>query len=864
MARSPFPRGDFGRRTSDNLIGADIGAPAASAAAAVGRAAEGFGRQLRDMAERAWTREGEADAAGVIAASAETGIDPRIRQGRGVDDEAYNAIIREDRLAKRQAAYLDSVAQAKIAHPDNVSGFAEAVAAARSAFTPTGDPRTDTAFARFVTLTDGAALRDVRQGEETRRVRTSRAAFVNAASTAETVLGQTIASAGFDDQGSQLVGAALAQFADQVARFGPREAFSVGGLEFAADPTRTGALAPEELAQLYDLAQVNARTSWITAAGERAPDPASKRAFAGQVRERWAAGDAAFAGLDAPTMDRVTARLEADADRAATDERARVTAIGAMAHDQLKALEYGGDVDPDELRALAEASGDPGLMAEVDYRLANGFQVSPREAGAAGAVGSQGVMNMLLDDLEGPGFVGDDNGRGRAQYGITEASHPAAWRDGKVDRAEAAAIYRREYLAPLGRLTPEMEVVALPAAVIGGVETARGLLAQSGGDPERFLQLEEARFRRLARDNPAKYGDDLPGWLNRLGKVRGALGLARQQVREREGFASDPIGYAVGTTTRAPMATVAPLDPMGVFGDAEAVGAWAQAVRARSATGAELSRVYRVPERVLTDVEVGLYKEQFARDPASLTTFATAAAGALGLDRARTLLQDVGRGGLASADVHLASLAMDPATRPAATLATEGRVLRASGAQPARFEEGSIREAVQSLAVPVLSNLPDVMPAIEALADDMAVADAARGALKTPEAYVNAALGATTRGGHVFGGVSRQGSGDKARDVLIPPWLRADALDEAQEMAVQQMADAGVGPVYDSGRPIPARRLAQYQLRRGRTGYQLVNPDSGMAAVGPDGRLFTFDFASEQFRRAFAGRYPDLAVAAPR
>jgi hypothetical protein len=214
--------------------------------------------------------------------------------------------------------------------------------------------------------------------------------------------------------------------------------------------------------------------------------------------------------------------------------------------------------------------------------------------------------------------------------------------------------------------------------------------------------------------------------------------------------------------------------------------------------------------------------------------------------------------------VHLASLAMDPATRSAATLAIEGRVLRAGGASSPKSEEGSIREAVQTMAAPVLANLPEVTSAIEALANDMAVADAARGAVKTPETYINAALGATTRGGHVFGGVSRQERGGKTTNVLIPPWLRADALDEAQEMAVQQMADAGIGPVYDSGRAIPARRLAQYQLRRGRTGYQLVNPDSGLAAVGPDGRLFTFDFASDQFRRAFAGRYPDLAVAAPR
>ncbi|MFN3305510.1 MAG: hypothetical protein ACK44A_17615, partial [Roseateles sp.] len=175
-------------------------------------------------------------------------------------------------------------------------------------------------------------------------------------------------------------------------------------------------------------------------------------------------------------------------------------------------------------------------------------------------------MDLLLDDLEGPGFVGNDNGRGRAQYGITEKSHPEAWRDGRVDRTEAEAIYRRDYLAPLGRLSPEMEIVALPAAVIGGVGTAQALLAQAGGDPERFLTLETQRFERLAAQDPAKYGDDLNGWRARVGKVRGALQAYRAGVRAQEGFSNDPLGFARGTARRPGLAPVAEFDLGAVFG----------------------------------------------------------------------------------------------------------------------------------------------------------------------------------------------------------------------------------------------------------------------------------------------------------
>ena len=862
MARSPFPSGDFGRRVSDPVIGTSIGAPGAGAAFEVAGAAHAFGREVRGMAERAWTREGETDAAQAIAASAETGIDPRIRQGRGVDDQAYNTVIRADYSAKRQTAYLDAVDQARLAHPDNLGAFTEALTAARGAFGPTGDPQIDADFAQFVTLKNGEAVRAVRQGEEVRRVQTARGAFVNVATTAETVLGQSIASAGFDDEGAALVGASLNQFRDQLVRFGPREAFSVGGVEYAADPTRAGSHSSEELARLFDAGQAGARLTWIQQAADRSPDAASAAAFAGQVRERWANGDPMFAGLSAVQMDRLTAQLDAGAARLSAAEKAQVTALSQQTNDMLKALEYGGDVDPDQLRAVAEASGDVGLMAEVDYRLTYGFQVSPRDKDQAlggGAIGAQGVMAMLLDDLEGPGFVGNDNGRGRAQYGITEASHPEAWRDGKVDRAEAEAIYRREYLAPLGPLSPEMQAVALPAAVIGGVGTAKALLAQAGGDPERFLQLEMQRFRRLAAENPAKYGDDLRGWENRQGKIRGALGLVRQQVRQQEGFASDPLAFAQGSKTRPALRTVAPMDPLGVFGDAAAVSGWADALRSRAATGAELSQTYAVPERVLTDAETAFYKDHFEKNPDDVVRFAAGAASVLGGDRTRKMLQDLGRGGMAGADLQLATLAMDPASRPAATLALTGRALRAGGATPPKFEDGTIAEAVATIS-PVLRETPELGASLSAIAEDMAVADAATGRLKEPAAYVNAALGAVKRGEHVFGGLA---SVNGAATVL-PSWARQDAGEELLEVAAAAWVQADIGPRYDSGRVIPARVLAGYQLRRVGAGYRLLNPATGAYVLGRDGKAFQFDLEATQFRDNFASRHPDMAVRTPR
>jgi hypothetical protein len=855
MARGPFPTGDFGRRTSDNLIGADIGAPAAGVAGAVGAAAEGFGRTLRGMAERAWTREGEADAARAITAENESGIEARIRPGQGIDDQAYNAVIREKRGAERITAYQDAVAQAKIAHPDNLAGFAEAVTAARAAFAPTGDPQLDASFDRSRILIDGAAQREVREGEERRRVQTARGAFVTAVSAGETLLGQSIASAGFDDRGAALVGQSLTQFAANLARFGPREGFTLNGVEFAADPTRAGAVTPEEMGRLFDTAQANARTSWIAAAMERAPYAAAKAAFAGQVRERWAAGDPAFAGLAAQDMDRLTNRLDAEVARAVSGEKAARTEAAERTRQLLKAGEYGDDVDPAELRSTAAASGDVGLMAQADFALSNGFEATPASLRAgAGVVGTGRVMDLLLDDLEGPGFVGNDNGRGRAQYGITEKSHPEAWRDGRVDRTEAEAIYRRDYLAPLGRLSPEMEIVALPAAVIGGVGTAKALLAQAGGDPERFLTLETQRFERLAAQDPAKYGDDLNGWRARVGKVRGALQAYRAGVRAQEGFSNDPLGFARGTARRPGLTPVAEFDLGAVFGGD--VNGWGQWLRSRRATGQELAREYNVPARILTDEEEDFYKARFQQDPASILTFTAAAAQALGEDGAREMLGQLGRNpGQASADLHMASLSMDAGVRAFAGLATEGRRLLAEGAPAPVFDKDEgLREGLATVAG-ALQTLPDLAGPVLATANAAAAADQARGVKREADHYVQSALGRNPYNGKFYGGVASV----NGQQTLLPTWVRQDAGEEVLEQVARMWVGGDWGPVYANGQPIPVERLSRMRLRMMPEGqYRLIDPGTGRYVNGRQGRPFEFDLDSDSLHGALRRALPDM------
>ncbi|MBU1522112.1 MAG: hypothetical protein KJ728_11905 [Alphaproteobacteria bacterium] len=858
MARGPFPTGDFGRRTSDNLIGADIGAPAAGAAQAVAAAAEGFGRTLKGMAERAWTREGETDAARAITAENESGIQARIRPGQGIDDQAYNAVVREKRGAERVTAYQDAVAQAKIAHPDNLAGFTDAVAAARAAFAPTGDAQLDVSFDRSRILIDGAAVREVREGEERRRVQTARGAMVTALSAADTLLGQSIASAGFDDQGAALVGASLTQAVSSISRFGPKEAFALGGVEFPADPTRVGAATPEELARVADAMQANARTSWIARAMERAPDAASKAAFAGQVRERYAAGDPAFAGLAAQDMDRLTNRLDAEAASAASGENAARTAAAERTRQLLKAGEYGDDVDPEELRAMAASSGDVGLMAQADFALTRGFEATPASlragADAAGLGGLGDAADFIVDVLEGSGFIADDNGRGRSQYGITEKSHPEAWADGRLDRSEARRIIQRDYVEPFASLSPAMRVVASAAATVGGPDTARRLLAQAGNDPERFLQLEEARFRQLARDNPAKYGRFLPGWLRRQGQVRGYLQAQNARVRAMDGFSNDPVGFARGTSRRPGLAPVAEFDLGSVFGGD--VNGWGQWVRSRRATGQELAETYKVPARILADEEEDFYKARFQQDPASILTFTREAAQALGEDGAREMLGQLGRNpGQASADLHMASLSMDAGVRAFAGLAVEGRRLLAEGAPAPVFATGAGLRDELTIVAGALQTLPDLAGPVLATANAAAAADQARGVKREADHYVQSALGRNPWNGKFYGGVASV----NGQQTLLPSWVREDGMEEVLDWVMSSAVAGNWAPVFQNGQQMPLSTLQRMRVQVQPNGqYRLIHPQTGQAVPNREGRPFEFDIDTDERHAALRRALGDL------
>lgn len=863
MARNPFPTGDFGRNSSEGVIGGDIGAPASGAASGVAAAARGFGRELRDISERVLKREGEADAARAIAAAADFGQTPGLRQGYGVDDQAYNGVMREQLLTQRMGAFEEELTKAEIANPDDVERFTEAAGVVRQAFRDnrTGDPLLDSAFEREATVRAQASLRRVRVGQEKVRVDRVRGAFRDVSVQGETMLGQSIATAGFDETGFELVAAGLTQHLERLARFGPREGFTIGGIEFAADPTRHGVVGAEELAQQYQQVQLRTRAAWLDSAVELTPDAATAHALVGQVQEQWAAGNPAFAGLDAQDMNQIVGRLDATVRRKATGEGAARTAAAAQLRDLMTAAEYGADYDVDQMKALALASGDPGLAAQVDFGVKHGFGVTPASVRSNAPVGGgyDGWVNFLLDDLEGPGFVADDNGAGRAQWGITERSHPEVWADGKVDRAEATAIYR-QYWRDVGgdSLAPALASAAASAAVVAGAAKAKEWLAQANGDVERFHDLQLGHFERLARENPDKYGGSLNGWRRRDGLSRARSRAVTASERAAEGYASDPIGFARGTSKRDAMAPVPEYDINRLFGGGADAGAF---LRDRLALGRQLNTRSGVPMAVFDKAELATIKDKIEADPAAVVGLVTTAAQTpgVGSDGVRVILGQLGMAGTASADLHLGWLATENSTRGIAAKVIQGRSLRASGAKDVDFGAGedSIADVTARYA-PALAMQPELFAVVQATAKDMAIADAARGQRQSAEAYVNSALGATRAGGKTYGGLARV----NGADTLAPTWLRNDYLDEALEIAANGWVAQDRGPVYSNGQPIPARVLRNYRLKATPRGtYRLVNT-AGEEIPARSGRAFEFDIEAEPFRDVLRRRLPGAVLGA--
>lgn len=523
----------------------------------------------------------------------------------------------------------------------------------------------------------------------------------------------------------------------------------------------------------------------------------------------------------------------------ATSQR---TQASQRAEDLMTSMRYGAEVDSAELRTLADASGDPGLVArarwaiEVGVQPPEGFGTGVGGAGASysgdasAAGGFSGAVDFVIDQIEGgDAYVANDNGRGPTRFGINSAANPDL-DIANLTRPVAVARYRRDYWDAIGadQLPPALALVAFDAAVNQGPGDARRWIAESGGDVVRYIALREADYRDLAARDP-RQRRNLEGWLSRLENVRQRAVRVQAFQNNQDGFASDPLSFALGNANRPALASVSPLPVDAVF-NPQSEAAWGQAIQARRATGTTLAQTYQVPMRYLTDGESESYRDRFERDPTSLIPFARAATGALGGQGARDLLAEVGQGGAAPVLIHVADLARPGGDTRFAAQAAQGLALKASGQTLDSDDRDAVAEVVNNYRHSFRSSA-SLLAAVQQSAESAALADRTTGRMREPDYYAQAAMGRTTWGRNQYGG----GGVVNGVTVVVPRWLNPEYFDDALEAMASSWATQNIGPTYANGEPMPARQVARLRptmMADGR--YRLVD-NRGRVALARDG-----------------------------
>lgn len=148
-------------------------------------------------------------------------------------------------------------------------------------------------------------------------------------------------------------------------------------------------------------------------------------------------------------------------------------------------------------------------------------------AGIGGPLGGfDSIYNGFVAPHEG-GYTPSDGNGAPANFGINQKSNPEV--DVKSLTPDTAKqLLHDKYWAPSGaeNLPPALQAVHFDTAVNMGVGAAKNLLDQSGGDPQKYLALREARYRAIAAADPSKVAS-LPTWLARnrdLAKYVGGQG----------------------------------------------------------------------------------------------------------------------------------------------------------------------------------------------------------------------------------------------------------------------------------------------------------------------------------------------------
>lgn len=862
-----FPELNIGRQLSPDPYTPVPGRENAAALAAIAETADHFGARLQDMADRATVVEGKAAAIADVDANRVTSQNEATIFG-----DAYARVAKDALGIRRKAAMTEQMNRALIDYGDSPDKLETALSDIRRGFAASPTP-----FADLNQDLDGAFVLQradivtrAAAAAKSRTIEQGKANFLITLQHGAQQLDQVASGATFDDAGGTRVVEAWRQLVTDLAKYGPKEAFVVNGLQFAADDSRAGALGADDIARQASAAQAGARVSWILSQADRLHTGDERRLFLSQLRDSWQKGDPMLEGLPGDTAQRLFDHIDAQADHADTDDRQAQARHGQNARDQIEALQWGGDYDRTIMLAEAHASGDAGLIAQAAFFA----EADDKVRGVLKTVVAR-QLGILPDPSAGPGPVWVDptghpvagGGGGRAPIGVRNNNpgnlRPLAqgrmWQ-GQTGESGGFAVFA----------TPQAGMAAAEQNLIGyqtrhGLTTLNGMIARwapkdDGNDPVAYAARVGAavgvdpaapidivkdgglRKRILSQMFQVELGGSwgvAPGgtsWTPPADAPRGSPAYAAW-ASTQEGFSSDPLEFARGGKSRGPLATVPVLVPDGVLAqDPAQVGAWTAALRQRQALGASLGRTYGVPSRLLTNGEREYYKSLIAQDPTMAVKLAQASSAAIGGDGAVAFMRELGQGQAATVDAHLGVLAAHGSVS-FASRAAEGIAFKADGQKLERGDLDHLDNEMERRRA-AFARVPQVLIAARGAAEAAMIADQAKGVRHDAGYYLDSALGATNAGGKLYGGVAKF----NGAATPLPMWLGQDRLDEAFAAFAKSWEATDTGPVYSNGKEIPAGDLIRMRLVAQANGHYRVVNGAGGTVMARSGHPFEVDF----------------------
>jgi lysozyme family protein len=140
----------------------------------------------------------------------------------------------------------------------------------------------------------------------------------------------------------------------------------------------------------------------------------------------------------------------------------------------------------------------------------------------AGDAGFKDILKIVMKH-EGTAYVKKDGGRESSRMGILQSTAREYGYKGdirNISRAQSEAIYKKIWDKSGASGLPYPLSAVHFDTYVNSPAAARKMLKQSGGDINKYLQMREDRFIRLASVKPDIYGKYLDGWKNRVNNLR--------------------------------------------------------------------------------------------------------------------------------------------------------------------------------------------------------------------------------------------------------------------------------------------------------------------------------------------------------